>query len=70
MRGPAHTLEGVSRVQMISDDQWELIAPTLPAHTGRLRIVHRHLRDGIAQAHVAAEFRVSRPAVVLWMNRS
>lgn len=70
MRGPAHTLEGVSRVQMISDDQWELIAPTLPARTGRLRIVHRRLRDGIAQAHVAAEFRVSRPVVVLWMNRS
>ncbi len=37
-------------------------APLTP--TGRLRMVHRHLHDGIPQAHVAAEFRVSRPTVV------
>ncbi|MCV7558386.1 IS481 family transposase, partial [Micrococcus luteus] len=33
-------------------------APLTP--TGRLRMVQRHLHDGIPQAHVAAEFRVSR----------
>ncbi|MCV7494888.1 IS481 family transposase, partial [Micrococcus luteus] len=36
-------------------------APLTP--TGRLRMVHRHLNDGIPQSHVAAEFRVSRPTV-------
>ncbi|MCV7650215.1 IS481 family transposase, partial [Micrococcus luteus] len=30
-------------------------APLTP--TGRLRMVQRHLHDGIPQAHVAAEFR-------------
>ncbi|MGW3946582.1 IS481 family transposase, partial [Micrococcus endophyticus] len=34
-------------------------APLTP--TGRLRMVQRHLIDGIPQSHVAAEFRVSRP---------
>ena len=42
-------------------------APLTP--TGRLRMVHRHLHDGIPQAHVAAEFRVSRPTVVTWVAR-
>ncbi|KHE74202.1 transposase [Kocuria marina] len=42
-------------------------APLTPA--GRLRMVHRHLRDGVAQAHVAAEFRVSRPTVATWVAR-
>ena len=36
-------------------------APLTP--TGRLRMVLRHLDDGIPKAHVAAEFRVSRPTV-------
>ena len=42
-------------------------APLTP--TGRLRMVHRHLNDGIPQAHVAAEFRVSRPTVATWVAR-
>ncbi|MGS7219538.1 helix-turn-helix domain-containing protein, partial [Micrococcus luteus] len=42
-------------------------APLTP--TGRLRMVHRHLHDGIPQAHVAAEFRVSRPTVATWVAR-
>ena len=40
-------------------------APLTP--TGRLRMVHRHLNDGIPQSHVAAEFRVSRPTVATWV---
>ena len=32
-------------------------------------MVHRHLHDGIPQAHVAAEFRVSRPTVATWVAR-
>ena len=28
-------MEGMSRFQMLSDAQWELIAPMLPTHTGR-----------------------------------
>lgn len=39
-------------------------APLTP--TGRLRMVHRRLIDGISQAHVAAEFRVGRPTVTKW----
>lgn len=35
-------------------------APLTP--TGPLRMVHRHLYDGVPQAHVATKFRVSRPA--------
>lgn len=35
-------------------------APLTP--TGPLRMVHRHLHDGVPQAHVAAKFRVSRLA--------
>ena len=42
-------------------------APLTP--TGRLRMVHRHLHEGIPQAHVAAEFRVSRPTVATWVAR-
>lgn len=42
-------------------------APLTP--TGRLRMVLRHLDDGIPKAHVAAEFRVSRPTVVTWVTR-
>ncbi|MCV7479803.1 helix-turn-helix domain-containing protein, partial [Micrococcus luteus] len=42
-------------------------APLTP--TGRLRMVQRHLHDGIPQAHVAAEFRVSRPTVATWVAR-
>ncbi|RUQ28703.1 IS481 family transposase [Micrococcus sp. HSID17245] len=42
-------------------------APLTP--TGRLRMVQRHLNDGIPQAHVAAEFRVSRPTVATWVAR-
>ena len=42
-------------------------APLTP--TGRLRMVHRHLNDGIPQSHVAAEFRVSRPTVATWVAR-
>jgi len=33
--GSAGTLEDVSRFQMLSDSQWDLIAPMLPARTGR-----------------------------------
>ena len=33
--GSAGTLEDTSRFQMLSDAQWELIAPMLPARTGR-----------------------------------
>jgi transposase len=42
-------------------------APLTP--TGRLRMVLRHLDDGIPKAHVAAEFRVSRPTVATWVGR-
>ena len=42
-------------------------APLTP--TGRLRMVRRHLEDGIPKAHVAAEFRVSRPTVTTWVAR-
>ncbi|WP_062735921.1 IS481 family transposase [Kocuria turfanensis] len=42
-------------------------APLTP--TGRLRMVHRHLHDGIPKAHVATEFRVSRPTVATWVAR-
>ena len=42
-------------------------APLTP--TGRLRMVLRHLHDGIPKAHVAAEFRVSRPTVATWVTR-
>ncbi len=42
-------------------------APLTPP--GRLRMVQRHLRDGIPQAHVAAEFRVSWPTVATWVAR-
>ena len=42
-------------------------APLTP--TGRLRMVTRHLTDGIPKAHVAAEFRVSRPTVATWVTR-
>ena len=42
-------------------------APLTP--TGRLRMVRRHLEDGIPKAHVAAEFRVSRPTVATWVAR-
>ncbi|STX04977.1 IS481 family transposase [Kocuria rosea] len=42
-------------------------APLTP--TGRLRMVLRHLDDGIPKAHVAAEFRVSRPTVATWVAR-
>ncbi|WP_256386036.1 helix-turn-helix domain-containing protein [Micrococcus sp. HSID17245] len=42
-------------------------APLTP--TGRLRMVQRHLNDGIPPAHVAAEFRVSRPTVATWVAR-
>ena len=42
-------------------------APLTP--TGRLRVVERHLHDGIPIAHVAAEFRVSRPTVTTWVAR-
>lgn len=40
-----------------------------PTPTGRLRMVERHLHDGIPIAHVAAEFRVSRPTVTTWVAR-
>ncbi|KHE73373.1 transposase [Kocuria marina] len=42
-------------------------APLTP--TGRLRMVARHLEDGIPKAHVAAEFHVSRPTVSTWVAR-
>lgn len=42
-------------------------APLTP--TCRLRMVLRHLDDGIPKAHVAAEFRVSRPTVATWVAR-
>lgn len=42
-------------------------APLTP--TGRLRMVSRHLDDGIPKAHVAAEFRVSRPTVTAGVAR-
>ncbi|QMS56836.1 hypothetical protein CIB50_0001555 [Kocuria varians] len=42
-------------------------APLTP--TGRLRMVLRHIEDGIPKAHVAAEFRVSRPTVATWVAR-
>ncbi|ASE10958.1 IS481-like element ISKrh2 family transposase [Kocuria rhizophila] len=42
-------------------------APLTP--TGRLRMVLRHLDEGVPQAHVAAEFRVSRPTVATWVTR-
>ena len=42
-------------------------APLTP--TGRLRLVTRHLVDGVPKAHVAAEFRVSRPTVTTWVGR-
>ena len=42
-------------------------APLTP--TGRRRMVLRHLDDGLPQAHVAAEFRVSRPTVATWVAR-
>ena len=37
--------------------------------TGRLRMVLRHLDDGIPKAYVAAEFRVSRPTMSTWVTR-
>ena len=42
-------------------------APLTP--TGRLRMVLRHLDDGVPKAHVAAEFRVSRVTVATWVGR-
>ncbi len=42
-------------------------APLTP--TGRLRLVLRHLDDGVPQAHVAAELRVFRPTVATWVAR-
>ena len=42
-------------------------APLTP--TGWLRMVAGHLDDGIPKAHVAAEFRVSRPTVTTWVAR-
>lgn len=42
-------------------------APLTP--TGRLRMVLRHLHDGAPNAHVAAEFRVSKPTVTTWVAR-
>ena len=42
-------------------------APLTP--TGHLRMVLRHLDDGVPQVHVAAEFRVSRPTVATWVAR-
>lgn len=41
--------------------------PLTPA--GRLRMVLRHLDDGIAKAQVGAEFRVSHPTVSTWVAR-
>ena len=32
-------------------------------------MVTRHFEDGILKAHVAAEFRVSRPTVATWVAR-
>jgi transposase InsO family protein len=37
--------------------------------TGRLRLVERHLRDGIPIAHVAAEFRVAWDTAKKWIDR-
>lgn len=42
-------------------------APLTP--TDRLRMVLRHLDDSVPQAHVAAEFRVSRPTVATRVTR-
>lgn len=42
-------------------------APLTP--TGRLRMVHRHLHDGIPQAHVAVQFGISRPTMPTWVAR-
>lgn len=42
-------------------------APLTP--TSRLRMVLRHLDDGIPKVHVAAEFRVSRPTVATRVAR-
>lgn len=42
-------------------------APLTP--TGPPRMVHRHLYDGVPQAHVAVKFRVSRPTVATWVAR-
>lgn len=42
-------------------------APLIP--TGRHRMVARHLDDGLPIAHVAAEFRVSRPTMNTWVHR-
>ncbi len=42
-------------------------APLTP--TGRQHLAQRHLHDGIPQAHVAAEFRVSRPTVATRVAR-
>ena len=42
-------------------------APLTP--TSRLCTVKRHLHGGIPTAHVAAEFRVSRPTVTSWVAR-
>ena len=42
-------------------------APLTP--TGRLRMVLRHLLDGMPKAHVAAQFRVSLPRVTTWVAR-
>lgn len=42
-------------------------APLTPA--GRLRMVLHHLHNGMPKAHVAAQFRVSRPRVTTWVAR-
>lgn len=42
-------------------------APLTPA--GRLRVGLRHLDDRIPKSHVAAEFCVSRSAVITWAAR-
>jgi transposase len=45
----------------------QINAPLTP--TGPLRMVLRHLDDGLPQAHVAAELRVPRPTVATWVAR-
>lgn len=37
--------------------------------TDRLRVLLRHLNDGIPKAHVATEFRLSRPTMTTWATR-
>ena len=55
------------RPQQESPFMTHINAPLTP--TGRLRMVLRHLHDGVPKAHVAAEFRVSRPTVTTWVAR-